>query len=283
MSMMVAEPRHSTTQLSASLLCLGLAPAAAMLSLALVGPIFLSVDPNKQSLMAAYASPLGDYVLGADHLGRSIAARLIAGARTSLGLAFAGAVAAACTGTVLGFLSAYFGGWLRSLVMRTTDVIIACPALLFVILVSGLIGGGLGPVFFALWMSQWPGFARLASAAAGRELNSDHVESARLLGFSTPYIIMRHVLPGAGPYIYSLAALTLGGNVLTISSVGFLGIGLRPPTPEWGAMIAESLSFARTAPHLVLVPAAAILICTLSATLIGEHYGALRRDGIGDA
>ncbi|MGX9393915.1 ABC transporter permease (plasmid) [Nitrobacteraceae bacterium UC4446_H13] len=259
----------------------GLVPTLSMLMLAAFGPSLLTVDPNKQTLLDAYASPFSNYLLGADHLGRSIAARLVDGARASLGLAFAGVVASAVTGAMLGLLAAYYRRWPRRIVMRLADIIIACPTLLFVILVSGLLGGGLWPLFLAIWVSQWPGFARLADAAARRELIADHVEAARLLGFSTWYIVRRHVLPGIGPYIYSLAALSLGANVLTISSVGFLGIGLRPPAAEWGAMIAESLSFARTAPHLVLVPAAAILICTWSATLIGEYYGTMQQtDGV---
>jgi peptide/nickel transport system permease protein len=266
-----------TGRRASSPLWLGIVPALAMLALAAVGPLLLTVDPNKQNLLDAYSGPFGSYFLGADHLGRSIGARLVEGARPSLGIAFAGVVASAVTGAALGLLGAYYGGWTRRIVMRFADVFIACPSLLFVILVSGLLGGGLGPVFFALWVSQWPGFARLADAAARRELIASHVESARLLGYPATYILWRHVLPGIGPYVYSLAALTLGANVLTISSVGFLGIGLRPPTAEWGAMIAETMSFARTAPHMVLVPAAAILICALSATLIGEYYGARRQ------
>lgn len=253
---------------------LGVVPATTMLLVALFGPYLLTVDPNKQTLAAAFTGPFGDYILGADHLGRSLGARVVAGARSSLGLATLGVLASAVSGSVLGFLAAYHGGWARSVIMRLADAIIACPTLLFVILVSGLLGGGLVPVFFGIWMSQWPAFARLANAVAQRELASSHVEASRLLGFSTFYVLRRHVLPGAGPYLYSTAALTLGANVLTISAVGFLGIGLRPPNAEWGAMIAETMPYFRGTPHMVLVPAAAILICTFSATIIGEYFGA---------
>jgi len=162
-------------------------------------------------------------------------------------------------------------------IMRVVDVVIACPTMLFVILVSGLLGGGYGPVLFGLWISQWPAFTRLASAVTRRELISDHVESARLLGFSTGYVFWRHVLPGIGPYLYSLSALAIGGNVLTISSVGFLGIGFRPPDAEWGAMIADGMTFVREAPHIVLAPAAAMLVCTFSATMLGEYFGSRRQ------
>ncbi|NKJ39819.1 ABC transporter permease [Rhizobium sp. SG570] len=257
----------------------GFVPLALMLLMALFGPLLLTVDPNRQALSAAYAPPSAEYLLGADNLGRSIAARLVAGTRVSLGIAFAGVIASLATGLTLGFWAAFRPGWTRQVIMRLADVIIACPSLLFVILVSGLLGGGIGPILFGLWMSQWPGFARLTAAIAARELASDHVEASRLLGFGSRYIFRTHVRPAVTPYLFSLGALSVGANVLTISSVGFLGLGLKPPDAEWGAMIAGTMTFFRTYPHMVLAPAAAILVCTLSATLIGEYYSA-RRQGI---
>ncbi|WP_162275073.1 ABC transporter permease [Labrys sp. WJW] len=242
----------------------------------------LTVDPNRQVLAAAYAPPSAEYRLGADNLGRSIAARIISGTRISLGIAAAGVLASLATGLALGFVAAFHTGWIRQVVMRLSDVIIACPSLLFVILVSGLLGGGIGPIVFGLWMSQWPGFARLTTAITARELATDHVEASRLLGFGSAYIFRTHVLPAIVPYLASLGALAVGANVLTISSVGFLGLGLRPPDAEWGAMIAGTMTFFRTSPHMVLAPATAILACTLSATLIGEYYSA-RRQGIEEA
>jgi len=264
---------------SAPVLIFGIVPLVGMLIVALAGPSLLTTDPNGQTLLNAYAGPSAEYLLGADHLGRSIAARTIAGARTSLGLAVVSVAASLLTGLLLGFASAFFGGWTRQIIARIGDVIIACPSLLFVILVSGLLGGGGGPILFGLWMSQWPSFARLAAAVSARELNSDHVETSRLLGFRPGYLFTAHVLPAILPYLISLGVLAVGSNVLTISSVGFLGIGLRPPDAEWGAMIAETMTFFRTAPHMVLAPAGAILVCTLSATLVGEYYSA-RRQGL---
>lgn len=255
----------------------GFLPLGAMLLMALFGPMLLTIDPNHQVLSAAYTPPSAEYLLGADNLGRSIAARVIAGARVSLGIAIAGVIASLATGLVLGFLAAFHRGWIRQVIMRLSDVIIACPSLLFVILVSGLLGGGIGPILFGLWISQWPGFARLTAAIAARELASDHVEASRLLGFGSIYIFRTHVLPAIAPYLSSLGALTVGANVLTISSVGFLGLGLRPPDAEWGSMIAVTMTFFRTHPHMVLAPGGAILICTLSATLIGEYYSAPRQ------
>jgi peptide/nickel transport system permease protein len=262
-----------------STILFGFLPLAIMLLIALVGPQILTVAPNRQTLTAAFAPPSAEYLLGADNLGRSIAARLIAGARISLGIAAAGVIASLATGLALGFLAAFHAGWIRQVIMRLSDVIIACPSLLFVILVSGLLGGGIGPILFGLWMSQWPSFARLTAAITARELATDHVEASRLLGFGPGYIFRTHVLPAITPYLASLGALAVGANVLTISSVGFLGLGLRPPDAEWGAMIAGTMTFFRTYPHMVLAPATAILICTLSATLIGEYYSA-RRQGI---
>lgn len=262
-----------------TIILFGFLPLAAMLLVAVSGSVFLSVDPNRQNLSAAYAAPSSDYLLGADNLGRSIAARVVAGTRVSLGIAVAGVIASLVTGLALGFLAAFHSGWVRQIIMGISDVIIACPSLLFVILVSGLLGGGIGPILFGLWMSQWPGFARLTAAITARELAADHVEASRLLGFGQGYIFRKHVLPAITPYLTSLGALTVGANVLTISSVGFLGLGLRPPDAEWGAMIAVTMTFFRTHPHMVLAPASAILICTLSATLVGEYFSS-RHQGL---
>ncbi len=273
----IAVPVHRFPPLR--IVAFGFAPLALMLLMALLGPLLLTVDPNRQVLSAAYARPSAEYLLGADNLGRSIAARLVAGTRVSLGIAFSGVIASLATGLTLGFWAAFRPGWTRQIIMRLADVIIACPSLLFVILVSSLLGGGIGPILFGLWMSQWPGFARLTVAIAGRELASDHVEASSLLGFGSLYIFRTHVLPAVNPYLFSLGALSVGANVLTISSVGFLGLGLKPPDAEWGAMIAGTMTFFRTYPHMVLAPAAAILACTLSATVLGEFYGA-RRQGI---
>ncbi|MFB9950946.1 ABC transporter permease [Rhizobium puerariae] len=284
MTMPSPEPLHEKRRFlpSPGIVIFGFLPLGIMLFLVLFGPLLLTVDPNRQILSAAYAPPSAEHLLGADNLGRSIAARVVAGARISLGIAVAGVIASLASGLALGFVTAFRGGWARQVIMRLSDVIIACPSLLFVILVSGLLGGGIGPILFGLWMSQWPGFARLTAVIAGRELASDHVEASRLLGFGPGYIFRVHVLPAITPYLASLGALTVGANVLTISSVGFLGLGLRPPDAEWGAMIAGTMTFFRTYPHMVLAPAAAILICTLSATLIGEFYSG-RLQGIEEA
>jgi len=268
-SLMAPSPRRP-----ASLLWLGLSLSIFMMGLALIGPYALTVDPNKQTLAKAFSGPSADYLLGADQLGRSVAARIVAGARVSLGLAFIGMLAAIISGAICGMVSAWREGAVCALILRLADIVIAYPTMLFVILVSGLFGGGVIPIVIGLCLAQWPKFTRLSYVVARQELSADHVEAARLLGFPATYILRRHVLPGMLPYLASAGALTLGANVLTISTIGFLGVGLRPPTAEWGAMIAESISYIRTAPHIVIAPAVALLISTLAATMVGESIAA---------
>ena len=205
-----------------------------MLFVGVAGPELLTVNPNRQTLAAAYAPPSAEYLLGADNLGRSVAARVVAGTRVSLGIAIAGVVASLATGLGARISRRLSCGWTGRSSCGSPTSSSACPSLLFVILVSGLLGGGIAPILFGLWMSQWPGFARLVAAVTARELAADHVEASRLLGFGPSYIFSKHVLPATCPYLYSLGALTVGANVLTISSVGFLGLGLRPPDAEWG-------------------------------------------------
>lgn len=251
--------------------------AAALL--AFVSPFLLSSDPYSQSLLTAFQPPSADYILGADHLGRSVLVRLVHGAQISLGLAVVGVFAATSIGVVVGLTAVWCGGLLDIAIMRAADVIMACPTLLSVLLVAGLFGGGIGPVLAGLCLAQWPIFARLAHAIGRSELVSDHVEAAHLLGFSSWYVLTRHVLPGIAPHIASTAALSLATNILAISSVGFVGIGLAPSTPEWGTMVADALSYLRDAPHMVIAPALAIFVSTFAATLIGEAL-AVEQNGV---
>ncbi|MBS7705698.1 ABC transporter permease [Chelatococcus asaccharovorans] len=237
--------------------------------IAALGPVFIG-DENAQNLSLAFQAPSRSYWLGTDHLGRSVLARVIKGAATSLGLAVVAVAATALAGTVLGALSAWCRGWTNTLIMGLANTLLACPTILFVLLVAGLFGNGTWSVLIGICIAKWPAFARLSYIVTRSELIADHVEASRLLGFRTPYILAKHILPGVAPQITSTAALSLASTILTISAVGFLGIGIAPPTAEWGAMVADAIGYFPDAPYAVFGPACAIFLATLSATLIGE-------------
>ena len=255
---------------------LGLGMATALLAVAFVGPSLLSIDPLDQELSAAMTPPGGDWLLGTDQLGRSILARTVAGGRLSLEVAVIASVATAGLGTALGLLAAELRGVPRRLLIGFTDTVYACPALLLILLATELLNGGIWTVLLGLILTRWPAYARLCHPLAQAALAAPDAEASRLLGFGPVYRLRHHAWPSVARPVASLAALQLGSNLLTVASLGFLGIGVLPPQPEWGAMIAEALPYIQDAPYMLAAPAFGIFIATWSATLIGEALAADR-------
>ena len=248
----------------------GLGLATALFGAALLGPTLLAISPLHTDLSAPLMPPCARFLLGSDDLGRSVLARVVAGARLSLGLAIVAAGATAALGCLLGLFAAQAYGPLRRSLLALTDLVFACPGLLFVVLLAGLFNGGPWMVLAGLVLTRWPAFARLCFPLGCTALAAPDAETSRLLGFGPTYLVLRHAWPAVRRPVASLAALQLGTTILTVSSLGFLGVGLHPPQPEWGAMVTDALPYLRDAPHMLLAPAGAIFLATLAATLVGE-------------
>jgi peptide/nickel transport system permease protein len=250
----------------------GIVLACGLLGVALIGPGLLDMDPLAQDLGAAFEPPGPSWLLGTDYLGRSVLARVVAAAPLSLGVALAASLATAAIGTMAGVFAATQGGFAERAVMALADLTYAIPSLLIVLLAAGLFGSGIETVLPALVLARWPGFARACHPLARTALAAPAAEASRLFGFGTLYRMRHHAWPAVRPTVASLAALGVGANVLAVSSLGFIGIGLAPPRPEWGAMVADALPYLREAPCALLAPAAALFLATLAATLIGEAW-----------
>ena len=261
---------HDRRPSHAGLPWVGLALATALLGAALFGPGLLSASPLRADLSAPLLPPCARFLLGSDDLGRSVLARVVVGARLSLGLAAVAAGATAALGCLIGLFAAQAGGPLRRLLLALTDLVFACPGLLFVVLLAGLFNGGPSMVLAGLVLTRWPAFARLCFPLGRTALATPDAQASRLLGFGPAYLVLRHAWPAVRRPVASLAALQLGTTILTVSSLGFLGVGLHPPQPEWGAMVTDALPYLHDAPHVLLAPACAIFLATLAATLIGE-------------
>jgi peptide/nickel transport system permease protein len=251
---------------------LGLGLAATVLMVALAGPVLLAADPLHQNLMATSLGPSSDWLLGTDELGRSVLTRTVAAARLSLGAALATTLATAAIGTAIGLLSAELSGFGERVLLAVTDTIYACPGLLLVLVVTELFDGGIWMVVMGLVVTRWPAFARLCHPLARSALRRPDAEASRLLGFGRFYRIWRHAWPPVRPMVVSVAALQFAGALLSIAALGFLGVGLLPPQPEWGAMIAEALPYMADQPLMLAAPACGIFLATWSATMIGEAY-----------
>ena len=249
-------------------------PLLALAGLALTGPFLAPHDPNAQDLMRVMAAPSITNLLGTDHVGRDILSRVLAGAPHSLGLAVLCVALASSVGVALGLIAANGGALVRALIMRLADLMLAFPGLLLALLFAGFLGGGIWPLLIGLNLALWPQYARMTEAVATSVLREGHVEAARLAGFPERTILKRHVLPPVLRAVMPLATLGVGQAIMSISALGFLGLGLKPPTPEWGAMINELLPFLSEGFVQMAAPCVMIFISVLTLTLAGRALAA---------
>ncbi|MCQ4161586.1 ABC transporter permease [Roseomonas sp. GC11] len=247
---------------------LGLALLLAVGVFALLGPLH-GLDPLRQDLSATLLPPgSAGHPLGTDHLGRDLLARLAHAARLSLGSALATALVAAVAGTLLGLLAALRGGLAERGLLALADAVQAVPALLLVLLFAAFAPGGFLALYLGLSLTLWVEFFRLARSAALSVLARPQVEAARLLGFGTGHILRRHLWPEVAPVVLTLFAFAAGTAVTSISALAFIGVALRPPTPEWGGMMTELLPFYAEAPLALLMPAGLIFLTVLGLHLL---------------
>ncbi len=238
--------------------------------LALLGPIF-PLSPDQIALEKILLTPNWGQWFGYDDLGRSIGARLIMGARTSLSVAIIVVSISFIVGTLLGMISAWLGGyWDKSLVMAI-DLFIAFPGILLAIALSGLLGPGLMNAVIALSIVSWVGFARLARVQTLSMKNRVHVDAARALGTPNFIIMLKHILPLIMAPLIIEATFAFAGVVIAEAGLSFLGLGVQPPAASWGSMIRDGTRYMLVAPHMVLAPGFAILSLVLCINLLGDY------------
>lgn len=249
-------------------------PLLALLGLAFLGPLLAPHDPDAQDLLRVMEAPSQGHWLGTDHVGRDVLSRVLVGAPHSLGLAVLCVALAASLGVLLGLIAANEGRFGRAVIMRLADLMLAFPGLLLALLFAGFLGGGIWPMLIGLNLALWPQYARMTEAVATGVLREGHVEAARLAGFSERVVLLRHVLPRVLRTLMPLATLGVGQAIMSISALGFLGLGLKPPTPEWGAMINELLPFLSEGLVQMAAPCMMIFASVLTLTLAGRAFAA---------
>lgn len=238
--------------------------------IALLAPV-LPLDPNTVMLDKILVAPNWQQWLGCDDLGRSLSARLIMGARTSLCVALVVVSISCAIGTILGMLCAWFGGiWDKGLII-IIDLFIAFPGILLAIALAGLLAPGLMNAVIALSAVSWVGFARLARAQTLTLKNRDHVYAAAALGTHHIVIAFKHILPLIMSPLIIEATFSFAGVVIAEAGLSFLGLGVQPPAASWGSMIRDGTAYMLVAPHLVLVPGCAILSLVLCINLMGDY------------
>lgn len=232
---------------------------------------FEHVNPDQIELEKILRSPDSQSILGHDDLGRSIASRLISGARTSLIVAFSVVFVSALAGTCIGVISAWFGGRCDRLTVMIIDVFMAFPGLLLAIALAGILGPGISNAIIALAVVGWVGFARLARAQTLSVKQRDHVLAAYAQGTRTTEILFKHILPLILAPLIIQFTFEFAGVVIAEATLSFLGLGVQAPDASWGSMIRDGVRYMLPAPHMVLMPGLAIFLVVISINLLGDH------------
>jgi len=237
---------------------------------AVLAPLLSTIDPMAVDTAQDLLSPRPGHLLGTDDLGRDMMTRLLWGARQTLGMGVMALSVAVGLGLPTGLAAGVFGGRVDAALMRLVDAMLAFPGLLLAMVVVALLGRGVGPIAIAVGLSSAPAYARLTRSVTVEVKEQLYVEAARSVGCTTWRIAVRHVLPNAAPSLIAYAATRLGRVLLHGAAFNFLGLGVRPGTPEWGVMLAAGQRYLREAPWISTFPGLALSLTVLAATLLGN-------------
>ena len=249
---------------------IGLGIVTSLTLLALAAPWIAPADPLRGSLLNSLRSPSREFWLGTDVQGRDLLARLLFGARLSLAVGLVSQTVASVLGVGLGLAAGYYGRWVDGLLMRLADVTLAFPSLLLLIAIAAAVNPSLPIVFVVIGLVGWAGMARLVRGEVLSLRVRDYVQAARALGASDARIVWRHLLPGVLAPVIVAATLGIGGAIMAEAALSFVGLGARPPTPSWGAMVADGRDLLRVAPWVSIVPGLAIGLTVLGVNLVGD-------------
>ncbi|HEY4249654.1 MAG TPA: ABC transporter permease [Roseomonas sp.] len=238
---------------------------------AIFAPLLAPTDPFDNDLSLAMQPPGSDGLpLGADAQGRDMITRLLFGMRASLLMGFAAVILGGGVGAALGFLAAFYQRWLDAPIMRLVDIMLSFPAILFGLAIAAIMGPGMPAVILALSVATVPLMARIVRGSALVVMRQDYIEAARATGMSDLRLIWRHLAPNCLSAIFVFATLRFGQVILLGSALSFLGLGAQPPVPELGAMASEGRNFLFYAPHIAVLPSAAIFLVVLAFNLLGD-------------
>ena len=247
-----------------------LAFIALLVVVAILAPLVAPYDPAAPDYENVLAGPSLLHLAGTDAYGRDIFSRIVWGSRISLMVGFLSVTLGAIVGVSLGIVAGYRGGWADSAVMRLCDLLLAFPGILLAIAVIAILGPGITNVIYAVAVFSIPVFARLARGTTLQLKRTVYVDAARAVGVSDTVIMLRHILPGTLPNVIVYFSMRIGTSILTAAALSFIGLGAQPPSPEWGAMLADGRSYMGVADHLTLFPGLAIFLTVLGFNLLGD-------------
>ncbi len=251
-------------------LVLGLVIVGIMLLLAILAPVLTPYDPIQQDLQHTLQPPSSAHWLGTDKLGRDVLARLLYGARVDLRIGFLAVLIPFVVGSVLGAIAGYFGGWLDNVIMRVVDVFYAFPLFILVIALVFVLGSGERSIYLAIALVSWVSYCKIVRGEVIVARRQEYVQAARLGGLSHARVLVRHIGPNVSSQAITYAMSDIVMDIMVIVTLGYLGVGITPPTPEWGGMIADAKEFITTLWWMAVLPGLAVVITGLGLSLIGD-------------
>lgn len=250
---------------------IGLVISLALVFMSIFAPLLAPYDPIAQSLAERLQPPLSPgHWMGTDDFGRDIWSRILFGSRVTLKIVLLVILTAPVVGLIIGTVAGYFGGWVDSVLMRITDIFLAFPKLILALALVAVLGPGLNNAVLAIALTSWPPYARVARAETLTVRNSDYIAATRLQGASALRLIWGHVMPMCLPSVIIRVTLDMAGVILTAAGLGFLGLGVQPPLPEWGLMISAGRKFLFEQWWVATMPGLAIFVVSLGFNLLGD-------------
>lgn len=248
----------------------GLCIITVLVLIAVFAPLLAPYDPTQVNFEQSLKEPTSDHLLGTDLLGRDIFSRIVYGSRVSLQVGIIAVAISLVIGLLLGLISGFFRGWVDTVIMRFVDITYAFPFLLFAIAIMTILGPGLINVFIAIGLINWAWFARVVRGSVLSVREMEYVLAARAMGASSFRIMFKHIMPNVIAPVIVGCALNSGYAVLSEAALSFLGIGVQPPNPSWGLMLADARSYITTAPWMTIYPGLAISFTVLGFILLGN-------------
>ncbi len=237
---------------------------------AIFANVLAPYNPAEQDLTKILTQPSSTHLLGTDYLGRDTLSRLIYGARSSLLVGVVALGIAAVVGMGAGLIAGYYGGWAYAIIMRIIDSLMAFPLILLALLIAALLGGGIKNVMIALGVALLPSFARLMCSLVLSVKESDYVMAGRSLGSSHARLMFLHIVPNSLPPLIVLITMQIGTTILAEAGLSYLGIGITPPTPAWGAMVNDGYKYILSNPLISFVPGLAIMLVVFGFSMVGD-------------
>jgi ABC-type dipeptide/oligopeptide/nickel transport system permease subunit len=269
---LLAPPRFAalTRALRHPSLLAGVVIVAVVLFIVLVVPLFTSLSPDAQDPLASFAPPSAEHLMGADSFGRDLFARVLYGGRITIMASMSVVILGGVVGSAVGLAAGYFGGALGFVIMRLVDLLLAFPGILLALAVSAILGPGLENGVIAISVILVPVYARLVEGATAEVRHLPYVDAAVTLGSGAWRIILRHVLPNVSPGIIVLTTTWLGISTLWIAALGFIGLGVQPPQPEWGEILADGQNYITVAWWITVFPGVFLSAFVVGVNLIGD-------------